>query len=162
MANYNVTLPVAQTSPVSDIGRIWGYNRKATIKYSDVAVSSATTSTDTVTVSIGSTPTKWAINKALVNITTAFAGTSALTVTVGPPGTANAMVASASVLTAGFLGQASGVAALTNLTSTAATTIQAVFTNATGDSPSALTAGEMDIYYNVIDGSTVNVSGGLG
>lgn len=161
MANYNVTLPVGQTTPVTDIGRIWGYNRKATIKYTDVAVASATTSTDTVTVLLGNTPAKWGINKALVNITTAFAGTSALTMTVGTPGTANAMITSTSVLTAGMLGQASGVAVMTNLTSTAATTIQAVFTNATGDSPSALTAGQLDIYYNVMDGSTTNISGGL-
>lgn len=162
MANYNVTLPVTQTTALSDVERLWGFNRKATIKYTDVAVTSATTSTDTITVLLGNTPTKWAVSEALVNVTTAFAGTSALTLTVGTTGTANAMIASTSVLAAGFIAPASGVSVLTNLTSTAATTIQAVFTNATGGSPSALTAGQLDIYYNVIDGATSNVAGGLG
>jgi hypothetical protein len=35
----------------------------------------------------------------------------------------------------------------------------AVFTNATGGSPSALTAGELDIYLNIIDLTTIEKLG---
>lgn len=161
MADYPVTLPASRMSPLSDIERINGYNRKFTIKYSDVAVSSATASTDTVTVTLGNTPTKWACNQALVNVRTAFAGTSGFSVAVGTTGTTTAAIGNTSVLAAGFKGQASGVPALTNLTSTAAATLVAVFTNSTDNSPSELTAGELDIYLNVLDGDPNNVAGGL-
>ena len=40
---------------------------------------------------------------------------------------------------------------LTNATATATKNLVAVFTNATGGSPSALTAGALDIYLNIVD-----------
>ncbi len=153
MADYPVTLAASRKSPLTDVERINGFSTKYTIPYSDVAVATATATADTVTVTLGALPARWAVNHALVNITTAFAGTTALTVVVGTTTTTNAFISSTSVLTAATIG--SGLTqALTNATATATKNIVAIFTNATGGSPSALTAGSLDIYLNVLDMGT--------
>tara|TARA_R110000868_G_scaffold366441_1_gene629348 strand:- start:5896 stop:6372 length:477 start_codon:yes stop_codon:yes gene_type:complete len=153
MADYPVTLSGARKSPLTDVERINGFSTKYTIPYSDVAVATATGNADTVTVTLGALPARWAVNKALVNITTAFAGTTALTIIVGTTSTTNAFISSTSVLTAATIG--SGLSdALTNATATATKNLVAIFTNATGGSPSALTAGSLDIYLNVLDMGT--------
>jgi hypothetical protein len=120
-------------------------------------VALGTGSTDTVTVTLGTLPAKWAINNALVNISTAFAGTTAFTVVVGTTTTTNSFITSQSVLTAGVLAGVPTTA--TVRTATAAANMVAVFTNATGGSPSALTAGELDIYLNIIDLTTIDKLG---
>jgi len=150
MADYPVTLTGARKSALADVERINGYSHKFTIPYSDIAVATATGASDTVTVTLGALPAKWAVNSARANITTAFAGTTALTMVVGTTTTTNAFIASASVLTAATLGS-NVTDALTNATATATKNLVAVFTNATGGSPSALTAGSLDIYLNIQD-----------
>jgi hypothetical protein len=89
------------------------------------------------------------LNNALVNITTAFDGTTAFSVNIGTTSSTSALVTAQSVKTAGVL---AGV--LTNATivkGTASVSLVATFTNATGGSPSALTAGALDIYMNIVD-----------
>lgn len=149
MANTNTTLTSVYKSPLAFVETQNEYNTKFTIPYTFVAQAAATGSTDTVTVILGTTPTLWAVPHARVNITTAFAGTSALTLTVGTTATVTAFIASASVLTIGSLGEQSVLNSLTNATGTTATTLVAVFTNATGGSPSVVTAGSLDIYVNL-------------
>jgi len=150
MADFPITLSGNRKYPLNDIERgCSGVTIKYTIPYSDVAVTSATLTADTVTVTLGALPDKWLVDKALVNITTAFAGTTALTINVGTTTSTSAFVTAQSVLTAGVLGMASTVPVLTNATATASKNLVAVFTNATGGSPSALTAGSLDIYLNV-------------
>ncbi len=153
MADFPITLASTRKSPLPDAERINGFSTKFTIPYSDIAVATATGTGDTVTVTLGALPARWAVNKALVNITTAFAGTTALTVVVGTTTTTNAFISSTSVLTAATIG--SGLTdALTNATATATKSMVAVFSNATGGSPSALTAGSLDIYLNILDMGT--------
>lgn len=152
MADTPITLSRTRISPLStDETANTGFTDKFTILYSDIAY--GTGSTDTVTVTLGSTPAKWYVDKAQASITTAFAGTTALTVTVGTTTTTNAFVTAQSVLTAGQLGGASGLPVLTNATATAAKNLVAVFTNATGGSPSALTAGQVNLYLRLVDAS---------
>lgn len=149
MADTAVTIARSRVSPLSSEELALGYNTKFRVLYSDIAY--GTGSSDTVTMTLGSTPAKFLVDKALVNVKTAFAGTTALTIIVGTTTTTNAFVTSTSVLTAGCIGQASGVAVLTNATGTASKSLVATFTNATGGSPSALTAGELDILLKVVD-----------
>ena len=149
MADTAVTIARSRVAPLTNEEASLGYNRKFRVLYSDIAY--GTGSTDTVTMTLGSTPAKFLIDKALVNVKTAFAGTTALTVIVGTTTSTSALVTAQSVLTAGCLGQASGVHVLTNSTGTAAKSLVATFTNATGGSPSALTAGELDILLRVVD-----------
>lgn len=152
MANYAVTLSSARKYVLTDMERaVSGFSHKFTIPYSDLTSAGATTATDTVTVTLGATPSLWAVDKAVVNIPTAYAGTTALTISVGSTSSTSAFVTAQSVLTAGALGMASGVPVLTNATATASVSLVATFTNATGGSISALSAGSLDIFLNIWD-----------
>jgi hypothetical protein len=147
MADTAVTIARNRTSELSLQEQARGFSNKFTVKYSDIAYGSG--STDTVTVTLGALPSKYVLNNALVNITTAFAGTTALTLVVGTTTTTNSLVTSQSVLTAGVLAGVPTTATIRTATATA--NLVAIFTNATGGSPSALTAGELDIYLNIVD-----------
>ena len=147
MADTAVTIARNRTSELSLQEQARGFSNKFTVKYSDVALGSG--STDTVTLTLGALPSNYVINNALVNITTAFAGTTAFTVQVGTTTTTNSLVTAQSVKTAGVLAGVPTTATLIKATATA--NLVAVFTNATGGSPSALTGGELDIYLNIID-----------
>lgn len=147
MADTAVTLSRTRQSPLNNIEREnWG-NTKFKILFSDVAY--GTGSSDTVTVTLGTTPATWVVTDAAVNVTTAFAGTTALTMTVGTTTSATAFIGSQSILTAGV--KSSATLATNAVSGTAAVSLTAVLTNATGGSPSALTAGEMDIYLHLLN-----------
>lgn len=147
MADTAVTISRTRVSQLSLQEQARGFSHKFNVKSSDVAL--GTGSTDTVTVTLGSLPSKYVVNNALVNITTAFAGTTAFTVKVGTTTTTDNMVTAQSVLTAGVLAGVPTTATIR--TATASANLVAIFTNATGGSPSALTAGELDIYLNIVD-----------
>lgn len=157
MANTNVTLTgtYQSTQPQAAFDP-FKCNTKWTIPYSLIAT--GTGSTDTVTVALGSTPTKWVINQAWAVVTTAFAGTTSFSMVVGTTTTTNAMIATADLISVGatILPPAANCPVATNLKGTSALALQALFTNATGGSPSALTAGSVDIYANIVDVSKVS------
>jgi hypothetical protein len=155
MADTAVTISRARTSQLSLQEQARGFSHKYTVKAADVAFGAG--STDTVTLTLGALPAKWAVNNALVNVSTAFAGTTAFTVVVGTTTTTNSFITSQSVLTAGVLAGVPTTATVRTATATA--NMVAVFTNATGGSPSALTAGELDIYLNIIDLTTIEKLG---
>lgn len=152
MANTNVTLAGARKSPLTDVERLLGFNTKYTIPYSDV--NTGTTSADTVTVTLGATPAKWLVAGAMANVTTAYAGTTAFSLSVGTTTNVTAFMTAVSVLTAGVIQPANGpysVATPANSTGTATINLAAVFTNSVGGSPSALSAGSVDILLKVIN-----------
>lgn len=153
MATYTTTLPATYISPCNDIERLQGWNTKFVIPYSVVALASATTATDVVTVTLGATPAKWMVDKARAVITTAFTttGTGTLSVQVGSTSSVAAFVTAQSVLTAAALGQASTIDQLTNATGTAAVSLVATFTSAAVASISPLTAGSITVLLNVQD-----------
>ena len=127
-----------------------GFTHKFVIDYTDT--NTGTGSTDTETVTLGTTPAKFVCTHALVRVATAFAGTTAMTISVGFGSNTSAAVAATSVLTAGIIAVAgTGVATASTSTGTSAVAIKAVFTNATGGSPSALTAGQVVIYLRLLD-----------
>jgi len=147
MADTAVTIARADTSQPSLQEQARGFSHKFHVDYSDVAYGSG--SSDTVTMTLGALPSNYVLNNALVNITTAFAGTTAFTVQVGTTTSSTALVTAQSVKTAGVLAGVPTTATLVKGTATA--NLVAVFTNATGGSPSALTAGALDIYLNIVD-----------
>jgi len=147
MADTAVTISRARVSQLSLQEQARGFSHKFNVKSPDVAFGSG--ATDTVTMTLGALPSKFVLNNALVNITTAFAGTSAFTIQVGTTTTTNSLVTAQSVLTAGALAGVPTTATIRTATATA--NLVAIFTNATGGSPSALTAGELDIYLNIVD-----------
>ena len=147
MADTAVTIARARTSELSLQEQARGFSNKFNVKYSDVAYGAG--STDTVTMTLGALPSNYVLNNALVNITTAFAGTTAFTIQVGTTTSSTSLVTAQSVKTAGVLAGVPTTATLVKGTATA--NLVAVFTNATGGSPSALTAGALDIYLNIVD-----------
>ena len=146
MANTDVPLDNARKSVLSTQERAQGFTHKYTIKFTDIDEGGG--SSDTVTVALGATPTDFIITKAMVNITTAFAGTGGLSIQVGTDGDPNNFITATSVLTAGPLISAIGAAPVTlaGTFAVAADALIATFTNSSSGSPSALSAGEMDIY----------------
>jgi len=146
MANTDVTLGNSRKVILSNQERAQGFTHKYTIKYTDI--DEGTGSSDTVTVSLGSTPTDFIISKTMINVTTAFAGTGALVVEVGTDGDPNNFITSVTVMTAGPTISAAGGAPVTlaGTFAIASDALEAIFTNSSSGSPSALTAGERDVY----------------
>lgn len=152
MADTPLTISSTRVTPLSEQEMAaTGYSTKYTVLYTDIAYGAG--ASDTVTLTLGATPAKWYVNAGLVNIRTAFAGTTAMTIIVGTTSSTAALISSTSILTAATLNETVGTPILTNLTATATVNLVAIFTNATGGSPSALTAGALDIYVNVQDTS---------
>ena len=147
MADTAVTIARADTSQLSLQEQSRGFSNKFHGDYSDVALGAG--ASDTVTMTLGALPSNFVMNNALVNITTAFAGTTAFSVNVGTTSSTSALVTAQSVKTAGVLAGVLTNAAIVK--GTASVSLVATFTNATGGSPSALTAGALDIYLNIVD-----------
>ena len=146
MANTDVTLDNARKNVLSNQERAQGFTHKYTIKYTDIDEGSG--SSDTVTVALGNTPPAFIISKAMVNVRTAMTGTGALTIQVGTDGDPNNFITATSVTAVGPIISAVGAAPVTLAGTYAAASdaLEALFTNSSSGSPSALTAGELDIY----------------
>ena len=159
MANTNVTIAKTKVSIQGIEQRINGFTHKFHVDYTDV--NTGTGSSDTVTLTLGTTPATWIVDAAVGIITTAFAGTTAFTVTVGTTTNVACILPSTSTLTAGLVQPTTGpfqVATVTQATGTSSIGLVAVFTNATGGSPSALSAGALDIYLSIINPAALDVS----
>lgn len=149
MADTPITVSPTRVTPLSEQEAAQtGYNTKFRVVYSDLTASTSGAS-DTVTLTLGATPTSWYINSCLMPITTAFTGLTAMTVTAGTTTSTAALISSTSVLTAATLNQAVGVPVLTNTTATAAKNLVIIFTAAGTGGPAALTAGQLDFYINL-------------
>lgn len=149
MADTAVTIARNRSTPLAiqeQAGQ--GYNVRYKVLYSDIAY--GTGSTDTVTMTLGSTPTGWYVDHALGRVTTAFAGTTAITAQVGTTSSTAAFISAQDIKAAATLEQTTTLPVLTNATTTTSLSMVAVFTNADGGSPSALSAGELDIYLRVV------------
>jgi hypothetical protein len=147
MANTAVTLPDARKSVLSNQERAQGFTHKFKVLYTDVDEGGG--SSDTVTVTLGNTPTNFIITKTVVNVSTAFAGTGGLAIEVGTDGDPNNFLSSTTVLTAGPIN--TGFSSQTGSYAAASDVLSAVFTNSSSGSPSALSAGELDIYLAMHD-----------
>jgi hypothetical protein len=147
MADTAITITRANLSQLSLQEQARGFSNKFHVDYSTVALGSG--ASDTVTLTLGALPSNFVMNNALVNITTAFAGTTAFSVNIGTTSSTSALVTAQSVKTAGVLAGVLTNAAIVK--GTASVNLVAIFTNATGGSPSALTAGSLEIYLNIVD-----------
>ena len=149
MADTAIVVSPTRVSPLSvDEIANQGFSVKYNVLFSDIAY--GTGSTDTVTMTLGATPTGFYIDRALGLVSTAFAGTTSLTAQVGTTSSTAALISAQSIKSAGALEMVSTVPILTNATATTSVNLVAIFTNADGGSPSALTAGEMSIYLHVV------------
>jgi hypothetical protein len=149
MANTDVI--ISQVDILSLQEKAAGFTHKWTIAYTDVDEGTGTN--DTVTAALGNTPSNFIVAKVAANVTTAFDGTGAFTMEIGTDGDPNNFIESTSVKSAGTILAAAGAAPATLAGShaQAADALEVVFTNATSGSPSALTAGSVDIYMQLIE-----------
>ena len=148
MANTAITISPTRVTPLSEQEvAATGYNARFRVLSTDILY--GTGASDTVTMTLGATPAKWYIDKAGVNITTAFAGITVASIIVGTTSSTAALTSSTSILTAAFLNQTVGTPILTNTTATASVNLVATFTAAGTGGPAALTAGQLDIYLNL-------------
>lgn len=153
MADFPITLSSVYKTPLNDIERINGYNTKFTIPYTLLsAQTTATGATDTVTITLGTTPAFFLIDRAIAVVSTAFAGTGGLALIVGTSTTTNGLITTGSVLATGLLQPTTGANTVSTIavgTSTSSKTLVCVFTNSVSGSPSAVTAGSVDILMNI-------------
>jgi len=150
MADTAITISPTRVTPLSEQEvAATGFNARFRVLSTDILY--GTGATDTVTVTLGATPAKWYIDKAGVNISTAFAGITVASIIVGTTSSTAALTSSASILTAAFLNQTVGTPVLTNTTATASVNLVATFTAAGTGGPAALTAGQLDIYLNLVN-----------
>jgi hypothetical protein len=150
MANTAITISPTRVTPLSEQEvAATGYNARFRVLSTDILY--GTGATDTVTMTLGATPAKWYIDKAGVNISTAFAGITVASIIVGTTSSTAALTSSTSILTAAFLNQTVGTPILTNTTGTASVNLVATFTAAGTGGPAALTAGQLDIYLNLVN-----------
>ena len=157
MANYTATLADTRKSVLSNQERAQGFTHKYKIKYTDIDDDSATSTGDTITVALGNTPTDFVVMKAMVNVTTAFAGGGTLTIDVGTDGDEDNFINLKSVTAVGPIIELSGAAPVTvaGTYAAAADALQAHFINSSSASPSALSAGELDIYLAMISANDI-------
>lgn len=129
-----------------------GFTHKFTIDYTDINNAAWTTDGDTATVALFTTPADWAVLRAAINVTTAFANTGTLTVAVGTDGDVDNFINEVDAKTAGPTISAAGGAPVTLAGSfgAAADTLVAQFATqgATG-SLSEITAGSVDVYLEI-------------
>jgi len=153
MAAYTIALPKARVSPLSvEEQATTGCNVRWRILASDIAYATATATDDVLTFTLGSTPSNWIVNRALGNVTTAFAGsTGTATLGVGTTSSTVAFISAQDIKTAGPLEMVSTVPIGTNAQGTSALSIVATATQNTGGSFSTVTAGQVDIYLNVVN-----------
>lgn len=159
MANYTVALPGANISPLilPERGSVPGdFTTRFFIPYTLLQSAGTSASADTVTVTLGTTPTNWIASSLLVDIPVAFAGSAAassMTMTIGTTTTATAFASSFSILTAGVYQPPNGpgsVATPASATGVTSVTFQAVLTCTSGFA-SSFTTGFMTILLGLYD-----------
>ena len=162
MADQAVTLATATSASngvkiellSAETTRQTGFTHRFRIPYDVINTSTWTTQGDTVTVTLGSTPTKFLVDKALVNISTAFATTGTLTIQVGTDGDPDNFIDAQDAKTAAVLIGSQGAEPVTEAgtVGVASDVLVARFTTqaATG-APSDITAGVAEILLSVVD-----------
>jgi len=158
MADQTVTLATSTATGIkieklsAEQTRETGFTHRFRIPYGAINNSSWTTQGDTVTVTLGSTPATYEVDRVLVHVSTAFATTGTLTVSVGTSANTALLLAAATAKTAAVLTAATGGVPANKTEGTSAATLQARFTTqgSTG-APSDITAGIVDIFLRIID-----------
>lgn len=82
MANFNVTVPTSYFTPLVYPEQSNDFNLRIDIPYSLIQNASSTTSGDTVTLLLGTTPTYWVGAGAMAYVPTPFSGTSVTSISV--------------------------------------------------------------------------------
>lgn len=158
MADQAVTLSAVSGAIIERLSaeqaRQTGFTHRFKIPYSGINNSSWTGQGDTVTVTLGTTPTRFLIDKAAMIVTTAFATTGTLTAQVGTDGDPDNFIDAQSVTSAAVLIGSQGAEPVTEAGSFAAASDVLVVrftTQAATGAPADITAGELEVLLGIID-----------
>lgn len=157
MADQTSTLTSSYVNVLSAQQRATtGFTHCFRIPYTEVYNASQTTQGDTKTITIGTTPARYTVDRVMVDITTAYATTGTLTVSVGTSANTALLLAAVTAKTAGVNTAAAGCVPANKTEGTSAATLQVRFTtqSATG-AISDITAGDLYVYLRVIDLTSV-------
>ena len=136
-----------------------GFTHKFEIDFSDINDPTFTTDGDTVTVTLGNTPERFAVLAAVGQIVTAFATDGTLTVMAGIDGDPDAFITAKDAKTDAVHLQAVGgvIATATGTSGIASDVLVARFTTqgATG-APADITAGRYELYLKLLDLAELN------
>jgi hypothetical protein len=162
MADQAVTLATASSASngvkierlSAETTRQTGFTHRFRIPFDVINTSTWTTQGDTATVTLGSTPTKFLIDKAAVNIATAFATTGTLTIQVGTDGDPDNFIDAQDAKTAAVLIGSQGAEPVTEAgtVGVASDVLVVRFTSqsATG-ALSDITAGVAEVFLGIVD-----------
>jgi len=160
-----ITLPSKYIGPLSaEQSRQSGFTHSATIPYTVLNTITGGTTGDTIDVAIGTTPANFLIDRALIQVTTAFttASTGTLTAGFGISSSVAVYVAAQNMLTAGPKAATAGAvpAGSTSTTGAAAVTLTTRFTTGTAGVLTDIASGSVTIYWRMIDLNTIDNSNG--
>jgi hypothetical protein len=153
----SATLARTSITPLGGNEFMGNYNVKYTIPYTVVATGTGfegTATTEDITVTLGSLPATWVVDKSLVHVTEAFAnGTGTILLALGTTSSTSAFMTATTVATAGFVQPTHGTNSLDSPSAAAGTASAAmVATFTAGDvAASTISAGSLDIYLSIID-----------
>ncbi len=162
MADQAVTLATASSASngtrcdvlPAETARQTGFTHRFRIPFDVLNNAAWTGQGDTVTVTLGSTPTKWIVTKAAVNILTPFTNTGTLTIQVGTDGDPDNFVDAQSAKTAAVLIGAAGAVPVTEAGSigVASDVLTATFTTqgSTG-APADITGGVAEVLLGIVN-----------
>lgn len=158
MANYPLTLPGSNISPLILNERAQGpgdFTIRYQVPYTVISTSGASTSGDTVTITLGTTPAPWLVCGLLADIPVAFTGgTATVSATIGTTTTATAFASSFSLTTAGVYVPPNGtgsVATPASANGTTAVNMTCVVSLAGAGAATSFTSGFLNILLGVFD-----------
>ena len=161
MASLTATILPARVSPLILPEQRGGalQSIRYLLYYTDLVNTYCTASanaSDTLTLTLGTTPTNWVVGSARAYVQTAFAGVTSqtLAMVVGTNAQTNAFLQSTSILTQGLIQPATGINTVnlpTSSTGSAAVTTEAVLTNAAAGTFLTYTAGTLEIVLSLLN-----------
>ena len=160
MANETITLSNDYVHVLTENERAMngGFTHKFSIPYTEVArATTATGSTDVVTINLPTSGTNFIVKNVMAYVRQAFAGAGGLALTVGTDDSANNFMTTASVLTTGPIVTGAGCVptTLSGSFAAAANQLTATLTGSVSGSPSAVSAGQVDIYMALLNAANL-------
>jgi hypothetical protein len=159
MANQNITISPTRVSPlILPESGSRGATVRYTVDFSDIKIAALAAATDTVTVLLGNTPTRWVGVAAFAVVAVPFAGPGGLSVIVGTTANPACLIPGGNALAAGVIQPVTGVTTVANpgqATGIAAAPLQIVFTSSVSGGPAALTAGVYNLYLTILNPDTL-------
>ena len=154
MANQSVTTLGTIGGPLPLEAQSKGFTHRWTVNYDDINNAAWTTDGDTVTVTLGTLPTEFLVDKCAVYVETAFTTDGTLTISVGTDGDVDNFLDAQDAKTAGPIVADTGATVKTETGSigSAGDVLVAQFaTQAATGAPSDISAGKLHILLGIVD-----------